>query len=78
VSCAKEDNVRSGIVFVLLFSLHAWAQPGIRAPDVTPASSMAIGLEVDAHATGKPLVHYWSKVVGAGRDETWAQRKAPS
>jgi xylan 1,4-beta-xylosidase len=33
----------------------------------TPATDGTIRLDADASATGKPLVHYWSKVVGAGR-----------
>ena len=32
-----------------------------------PASDSPIRVEVNASAPGKPLIHYWSKVVGAGR-----------
>lgn len=37
------------------------------APAVSPAQSTVIRVSAQAAAPGKPLVHYWSKVVGAGR-----------
>jgi xylan 1,4-beta-xylosidase len=36
-------------------------------PAATPAEAAAIRISAQATEPGKPLMHYWSKVVGAGR-----------
>jgi xylan 1,4-beta-xylosidase len=50
----------------LFFSLLVLGSFAAQAAPATEGEN-AIVLGADAHAPGKPLVHYWSKVVGAGR-----------
>jgi xylan 1,4-beta-xylosidase len=49
----------AGLAFILLTSLAAVAFP--------ESATNAIELEANADAMGRPLVHFWSECVGAGR-----------
>jgi len=55
----------------LLVYMSGYAQqkkaPGSGAQAVPPKADTAIRISAQVAAPGKPLVHYWSKVVGAGR-----------
>jgi xylan 1,4-beta-xylosidase len=67
-----------GLVFVLFASAFLQGQTSL--PSGTNRET-AIHLSADATAPGKPLVHFWSKVVGAGRANeglrsTWQEELA--
>jgi xylan 1,4-beta-xylosidase len=47
-------------------NISATVPTGVPPAGVVDALA-AVKLQADAHAQGKPLVHYWSRVVGAGR-----------
>src|SRR5579875_3417250 len=53
---------------VCLFGIsNLRAQNGEAGNPAMPETGTALHLAADATAEGKPLIHFWSKVVGAGR-----------
>ena len=69
-----------GVCFSLLF-LISTALLGQAVVSPGAGGDTAIHLKADATAPGKPLVHFWSKVVGAGRANeglraTWQEELA--
>ena len=66
-------SVKSLLLALLLFSLPL--------PALAQSADTSIQISADAHAAGQPLVHFWSKVVGAGRANeglrsTWQEELA--
>jgi xylan 1,4-beta-xylosidase len=53
--------------FISTGSAQTGIQPGRAAGPVQLANDTSIRISADATQQGKPLVHFWSKVVGAGR-----------
>src|ERR1700727_2537045 len=58
-------------IFSLVVCGLLWGSVGkaetVQAKNDTVNAGTAIHLTADAKAEGKPLIHFWSKVVGAGR-----------
>ncbi len=70
--------VRRAFALTLLMSGFAFGQ----SPATDRDASTSIKIAADAKAQGKPLVHFWSKVVGAGRANeglraTWQENSRP-
>ncbi len=55
------------IYWILAALLACSAFPAPTAAQQSATADTSIHLAADAKATGQPLVHFWSKVVGAGR-----------
>jgi xylan 1,4-beta-xylosidase len=78
VSCAKPAKVLVCVTALFLISAVVAGQES--KPSVT-GEDTSIHLKAEATSAGKPLVHFWSKVVGAGRakeglEATWQEELA--
>jgi xylan 1,4-beta-xylosidase len=77
--CRKQAELVSALCTLFLFAVMVAGQ----VPPSGPHSSEGISVHLTADATGpgRPLVHFWSKVVGAGRANeglrsTWQEELA--
>jgi xylan 1,4-beta-xylosidase len=65
-TCSTVLCLSAACLFVLSPAQAQHKRP-VSAPIAAPAEDTGIRITAQANAPGKPLVHYWSKVVGAGR-----------
>jgi xylan 1,4-beta-xylosidase len=77
--CRRRAEFVSALCTLFLFAAMAAGQAPASGP--RPGEDIAIHLTADATGPGRPLVHFWSKVVGAGRANeglrsTWQEELA--